>query len=207
MDLGSRQRWAVCTSETAGFKANSETASCLQISQRSTHQLAPRLPLAADRRRPVRRTAHCPTGTETSFSLTTYLTCASASGSRTVDRPAVRLPCFRHGARLCSRPSSDPQRAASRALATAQEQPRRPGDRPARRAFRVSGGITTESRGGSRAGLSGREWPSALYTGGGRSLRAPACSCPASQGRAGVRANRGNAGAEYASRRVSKSRG
>ena len=117
MDLGSRQRWAVCTSETAGFKANSETASCLQISQRSTHQLAPRLPLAADRRRRVRRTAHCPTGTETSFSLTTYLTCASASGSRTVDRPAVRLPCFRHGARLCSRPSSDPQRAEEAALA------------------------------------------------------------------------------------------
>jgi hypothetical protein len=54
---------AVCTSKTAGFKANSETAFCLQISQRSTHQLAPRLPLAADRRRRVRRTAHCPTGT------------------------------------------------------------------------------------------------------------------------------------------------
>ena len=54
MDLGSRQRWAVCTSETAGFKANSETASCLQISQRSTHQLAPRLPLAADRRASVK---------------------------------------------------------------------------------------------------------------------------------------------------------
>ena len=121
MDLGSRQRWAVCTSETAGFKANSETASCLQISQRSTHQLAPRLPLAADRRRRVRRTAHCPTGTETSFSLTTYLTCASASGSRTVDRPAVRLPCFRHGARLCSRPSSDPQRAEGESAAAAGE--------------------------------------------------------------------------------------
>jgi hypothetical protein len=35
-------------------------------------------------------------------------------GSRTVDQPPARLPCFRHGARLCPRRSSDPQRAGGR---------------------------------------------------------------------------------------------
>jgi hypothetical protein len=172
MDLGSRQRWAVCTSETAGFKANSETASCLQISQRSTHQLAPRLPLAADRRRSVRRTAHCPTGTETSFSLTTYLTCASASGSRTVDRPAVRLPCFRHGARLCSRPSSDPQRADCRGgqvlaigLASAARTRCAPGEERDGRRLRcrtpIRVGACTRSQRGRRDPSSGTEARSA----------------------------------------------